>query len=267
MESEVQDEVPCLEFLKLGLQLFCLTISLPSCLERCRFDPWVWKIHWRRKWQHSAVFLPGKIQFSFQSQHLDWPVLPCPLANLGPARHFNWAASGRLCKTARSACDTCFLGDTKSGQLSGGGSSLWSRPLYEQGFPACSDGKEFACQCTRPGFSPWVGKILWRRERLPTPVFLPGESHGQRSLVGYSTWGPKELDTTEWVSLSLSRHKLKPTLWDYSLLNSRQVWNLSKRKKKHGFPILILNSFQFIQAQVKNPLTFINTKLLENLKF
>jgi len=32
----------------------------------------------------------------------------------------------------------------------------------------------------------WVGKILWRRERLPTPVFLPGESHGQRSLVGYS---------------------------------------------------------------------------------
>ena len=37
----------------------------------------------------------------------------------------------------------------------------------------------------------------WRRERLPTPVFLPGESHGQGSLVGYSPWGCKELDMIE----------------------------------------------------------------------
>ena len=46
-------------------------------------------------------------------------------------------------------------------------------------------------------FDPWVEKIPWRREWLPTAVFLPGESHGQRSLVGYSPWGCKELDTTE----------------------------------------------------------------------
>ena len=39
-------------------------------------------------------------------------------------------------------------------------------------------------QCGEPGFYPWVGKIPWRRERQPTPVFLPGESHGQRSLMG-----------------------------------------------------------------------------------
>ena len=39
--------------------------------------------------------------------------------------------------------------------------------------------------------------VLWRREWQPTPVFLPGESHGQRSLAGYSPWGAKELDTTE----------------------------------------------------------------------
>ena len=44
-------------------------------------------------------------------------------------------------------------------------------------------------------FNPWVGKISWRRERLPTPVFLPGESHGQRSLRGYGSWSCKELDT------------------------------------------------------------------------
>ena len=44
---------------------------------------------------------------------------------------------------------------------------------------------------------PWVRKIPWRRTRQPTPVFLPGESHGGRSLVGFSPWGCKESDTTE----------------------------------------------------------------------
>ena len=46
-------------------------------------------------------------------------------------------------------------------------------------------------------FNSWVGKILWRRECLPTPVFLPREFHGQRSLEGYSPWGCKESDTTK----------------------------------------------------------------------
>ena len=45
-----------------------------------------------------------------------------------------------------------------------------------------------------PRFDPWVEKILWRRTWLPTPVFLPGESYGQRSLVGYSPWGHIESD-------------------------------------------------------------------------
>ena len=52
-------------------------------------------------------------------------------------------------------------------------------------------------QCRRPGFDPWVGKTPWRREWQPTPVFVPGKSHGPRSLVGYSPWGRKESDTTE----------------------------------------------------------------------
>ena len=55
-------------------------------------------------------------------------------------------------------------------------------------------------QCGRPGFNPWVGKIPWRRKWQSTPVLLPGKSHGQRSLVGYSPWGRKELDTTEWLN-------------------------------------------------------------------
>ena len=55
-------------------------------------------------------------------------------------------------------------------------------------------------QCRRRkrcGFNPWVGKIPWRRAWQPTPEFLPGESHGQRSLAVYSPWGHKEWATTE----------------------------------------------------------------------
>ena len=53
-------------------------------------------------------------------------------------------------------------------------------------------GRQRIClQWRRPGFYPWAGKIPWRRTWLPMPVFLPGESHGQRSLAGYSTWGCK----------------------------------------------------------------------------
>ena len=54
-----------------------------------------------------------------------------------------------------------------------------------------------AGRCKRQGFYPWVGKIPWRRAWQPTLVFLPGESHGQRSLVGYGPQSCKELDTTE----------------------------------------------------------------------
>ena len=52
-------------------------------------------------------------------------------------------------------------------------------------------------QCGRLGFNPWVGKISWRRKWQPTPVFLPGKSHGWRNLVGYGPWGCKQSETTE----------------------------------------------------------------------
>ena len=48
------------------------------------------------------------------------------------------------------------------------------------GFSGGSDGKSIFLHCEGPGFDPWVGKIPWRREWLPTPVFLPGEFHGLR---------------------------------------------------------------------------------------
>ena len=65
------------------------------------------------------------------------------------------------------------------------------------GFPGGSDGKEYACKAGDLGSIPWVGKIPWRRAWQPTPEFLPGESHRQRSLAGYSPWGCKESDMTE----------------------------------------------------------------------
>ena len=58
--------------------------------------------------------------------------------------------------------------------------------------PRWLSGKESTCQSRthrRCGFDSWVGKIPWRRKWQPIPVFLPGKSHGQRSLVGYSLWG------------------------------------------------------------------------------
>ena len=62
-----------------------------------------------------------------------------------------------------------------------------------------------AMQETR--FNPWVGKMPWRREWLPTPVFLPGEYHGQRRLAGYSPQGRKESDITEQLTLKKKKKK------------------------------------------------------------
>ena len=68
------------------------------------------------------------------------------------------------------------------------------------GFPGGASGKESACQCRRNkghGFNPWVRKIPLKRTWQPTPVFLPGESHGHRRPTGYSPRGRKESDMTE----------------------------------------------------------------------
>ena len=63
-------------------------------------------------------------------------------------------------------------------------------------------------QCGRPSSDPWVGQIPWRRKEQPTPVFLPGESHGKRSLAGSSLWSGKESDRTERLTLYTSRGSL-----------------------------------------------------------
>ena len=84
-------------------------------------------------------------------------------------------------------------------------------------FPGGSGGKA-SLQCRRLGLDPWVGKIPWRRQWHPTPVLLPGKSHGRRNLVGYSPWGRKESNTT---SLSLSMqylaHHITPLIVVFSI--------------------------------------------------
>ena len=76
----------------------------------------------------------------------------------------------------------------------------WASCSSIPGLPLWLSWQRICLQCGRPGFDPWIGKIPWRRERLPTPVFWPREFHGL-----YSPWGHKESDMTEQLSLSLEK--------------------------------------------------------------
>ena len=99
-----------------------------------------------------------------------------------------------------------------------------------RGVPGGASGEEPACQCRRHkrrGFYPWIGKIPWRRKYHPSPVFLPGESHGQRSLAGYSPWGRKELDRTGPLSMDTCQTE-KCTLAQLTLLNHYQQFPLTR---------------------------------------
>ena len=86
-------------------------------------------------------------------------------------------------------------------------SDIFSLSLKQQEFPGGSDGKASAYNVGRPGFDTWDRKIPRRRKWEPTPVFLCGKSHGWSSLVGYSPWGHKELDTTERLHFHLKQQE------------------------------------------------------------
>ena len=79
----------------------------------------------------------------------------------------------------------------------------------------CLSGKPLACLCRRHGSHPWVGKIPWKWKWQPTPVFLPGKSHGQRSLAGYSPWGRRaghDGATKQQPQQHLEKTKLEPAV-------------------------------------------------------
>ena len=75
-------------------------------------------------------------------------------------------------------------------------------PRKSKGLPCSSVSKESACSAGDPGSIPGLGRSTGRRKWQPTPVSLPGKSHGQRSLVGCSPWGCKESGTTEQLTLT-----------------------------------------------------------------
>ena len=109
------------------------------------------------------------------------------------------------CSHSRRKC-SCFKLIKISGLLA---DLMRVRPY---GTPLVAQTAKHLLQCGRPGFEPWVGKIPWRRKWQPTPVLLPGTSHGWRILVGYSSWGRKESDTTERIHfhfLSLYESEVK----------------------------------------------------------
>ena len=80
-------------------------------------------------------------------------------------------------------------------------------------------GKESACQCRRckrGGFDPCIRKIPWRRAWQPSPVFLPGKSHRQKSLAGYSPGGQKSQDTNEQLSIAQQRQIIEGEIEVYT---------------------------------------------------
>ena len=133
-------------------------------------------------------------------------------------------------------------------------------------FPGGSDGKESACQCKRPRSNPWVRKIPCRREWQPTPVFLPGEFHGQRSPAGYSPCGHKEWDTTEqppWRQSQRQRFEGKNIYVDVSpntdspLKIFLNIWlHIKRSNKKESACIFSSPLSDLTSKQIQNVLVF-----------
>ena len=113
---------------------------------------------------------------------------------------------------------------------------------HTHSFPGSCSGKESASQCRRCkryGFHPWDEKTAWRRKWQPTTVFLSGKSHGQRSLVGNSPWGRKELD--------MAAHRAHPHIFKQSYvviyLDFSRVLHNEVTLIKHPFFLWYWNSF------------------------
>ena len=169
-----------------------------------------WKARRTAAYIQDSVNIDGEGCTSQESVQLDPVSLP-------------WAHSSSL-ETMLFNCEQLWL--------------LWLLPLgrsdlhstfYPNGcFPSSSDDKESPCNA---GIQVWflVRKVPWKRKWHPTPVFLPGKFHEQRSLAGYSPWGPKESDMIELLTLSLFETK-NPC---YSSVLVLSPWGKGEEK---GFP-------------------------------
>ena len=139
----------------------------------------------------SFFHYPGPHQAWLFSRSLPGPLVPLLLSQPSWSSCHVWTpgGSGHDCFSALSGTSTQ-VSKSRTGPYN-------EESIYFLGMlPWWLSGKESACQCRRRRLHPWVGKIPLRRKWQPTPGFLPGKSHGQRSLGGYSPWGHIESDTT-----------------------------------------------------------------------
>ena len=105
-----------------------------------------------------------------------------------------WLFGGACPELLLEPCDRCPVNSLSHDHQVSVTELDMQQALGTWGLPWWLSGKESTCQCRRHRFDPWVGKIPWRMAWQPSQVFLPGESHGQWSLEGYSPWGHKEWD-------------------------------------------------------------------------
>ena len=150
----------------------------------------------RRQWQTTPVLLPGK-------SHGRRSLVGC-IHGVAKSRTrlsdftftFHFHALEKEMATHSSVLAWRIPGTGEPGGLLFMGSHRVGHDWHNSAAAAAGllwwlSGKGPTCQCRRLGFDPWVGKSSCRRAWQPTPVFLSGESHGQRSLAGYSPWGPR----------------------------------------------------------------------------
>ena len=104
----------------------------------------------------------------------------------------------------------------------------------QMGIQGDTSGKEPTCQCRRHkrlGFHPWLEKIPWRRAHQPTPVFLPRESHGQRSLAGCSPLG--RTVRHNWIDLAQQRCRHREQTYGREFGGGRRGWDERRDSWKH----------------------------------
>ena len=127
-----------------------------------------------------------------------------------------------------------------------------------------ASGKETSCQCRRNEFHPWVRKIPWRRKWQPSAVFLPGESHGQRNLAGYSPQGLKESDTTE-ATEHVCTHKLENPNIQHGMGPTSSGWDtfVEEGRREMGNTKRISSWISLLYSEFKK---HINMMLYQNSK-
>ena len=180
--------------------------------KRCGFNPWVGKIPWKRA--------SNSLQYSC----LENPMNKRSLVGYSPWGH----------KESDMTQHPSMYADRPRDR------NKWTSwvALVEKTPPASTGD-------VRRGFDLWVRKILWRRVWQPTPVFLPRESHGQRSLVGYSLWGQKSVRRgKDWTQDMLFRKQRAGKIPQLSnqCVTSSFIPNTISRKEVNAINVLLFNS-------------------------